>query len=80
MGKKISHPWLYSGLLIGVWLCMTYITTVRESNPEKNHEGFSTGTGTGTGTDADEDVLTPLVYSTTRLDNTNVFPDYHDTN
>lgn len=75
MGKKISHPWLYSGLLIGVWLCMTYISTVRESNQEKKHEGFYTGTGT----DADEDALTPLVYSTTRLDNTNMFPDYHDT-
>ena len=75
MGKKISHPWLYSGLLVAVWLCMTYISTVRESNQEKNHEGFYTGTGT----DADEDALTPLVYSTTRLDNANVFPDYHDT-
>jgi hypothetical protein len=75
MGKKISHPWLYSGLLVAVWLCMTYISTVRESNQEKNHEGFYTGTGT----DADEDALTPLVYSTTRLDNTNMFPDYHDT-
>ena len=75
MGKKISHPWLYSGLLVAVWLCMTYISTVRESNQEKNHEGFYTGSGT----DADEDTLTPLVYSTTRLDNTNMFPDYHDT-
>jgi hypothetical protein len=75
MGKKISHPWLYSGVLVAVWLCMTYISTVRESNQEKNHEGFYTGTGT----DADEDALTPLVYSTTRLDNANVFPDYHDT-
>lgn len=75
MGKKISHPWLYSGLLAAVWLCMTYISTVRESNQEKNHEGFYTGSGT----DADEDALTPLVYSTTRVDNANIFPDYHDT-
>ena len=83
MGKKISHPWLYSGLLVGVWLCMTYISTVRESNKEKNHEGFYTGSGTdnnsGNEDETDEDALTPLVYSTTRLDNANVFPDYHDT-
>ena len=81
MGKKISHPWLYSGLLVGVWLCMTYISTVRESNIEKKTEGFYTGTGTGTDdeTDADDDALTPFVYSSTRLDNTDIFPDYHDT-
>lgn len=79
MGKKFSHPWLYCGLLVGVWLCMTYISTVQESNQEKNHEGFYTGSGTDDGTEADEDTLTPLVYSTTRLDNANVFPDYHDT-
>jgi len=89
MGKKISHPWLYSGLLVAVWLCMTYISTVRESNQEKNHEGFNTsGETCGNGVGKPK----PLIYSTTHtndiINNNNnnnpaaivsMFPDYRNT-
>jgi hypothetical protein len=81
MGKKISHPWLYCGLLVAVWLCMTYISTVRESNQEKNHEGFTTsGETCGNGVGKPK----PLLYSTTRTNNNpaaivSMFPDYRNT-
>ena len=80
MGKKISHPLLYSALLAGIWLAMSYVSTVRDtsspklSSPkqEKIQEGFEGG-------DGDEETPDLMVYSTTRVDNTKVFPDYHDT-
>ena len=81
MGKKISHPWLYSALLTGIWLAVSYVGTVQDSSSsksssppkqEKIQEGFESG-------DGDEETSDLMVYSTTRVNNSNVFPDYHDT-
>lgn len=76
MGKKISHPWLYSALLAGIWLAVSYVGTVQDSSSppkqEKIQEGFESGNG-------DEETSDLMVYSTTRVNNSNVFPDYHDT-
>ena len=92
MGKKINHPWLYSALFAGIWLVMSYVTTVRESSlpkssskQEKIQEGFEDGDNDDNDDDNDDDddngEETPnlMIYSTTRTDNTKVFPDYHDT-
>ena len=96
MGKKFSHPWLYSALLAGIWLAVSYLGIVQDSSSpkssssssssssspeqEKIREGFESGDGDGDG-DGDDDEETPdlMVYSTTRVDNSKVFPDYHDT-
>ena len=85
MGKKFSHPWLYSALLASIWLGVSYVGTIQDSSSsksssspkqEKIQEGFESGDGDG---DGDEETPELMVYSTTRVDNTNVFPDYHDT-
>ena len=88
MGKKFSHPWLYSALLASIWLGVSYVGTIQDSSSskssssppkqEKIQEGFEGGDGDGDG-DGDEETPNLMVYSTTRVNNTNVFPDYHDT-
>ena len=87
MGKKFSHPWLYSALLAGIWLVVSYVGTVRDTSPkssssskqEKIQEGFESGDNDNNDNDSGKETPDLMVYSTTRVDNTKLFPDYHDT-
>ena len=78
---------LYSALLAGIWLVVSYVGTVQDSSSskssssskqEKIQEGFENGDNDNNNDNGEE---TPdlMVYSTTRVDNTKLFPDYHDT-